>query len=634
MDAGQQQLDADQLDEPIGDRQRQGAPLVGRVDGMFEWLQRHDRPVLVGLAALVVLPLAVAAVAVRSPRWYPIGDTAMTELRVRDVGTRNTPLIGLPGRIGSGAVQGSHPGPLSFYVLAVPYRLLGSSAWALQVATAVFHALAIGLGVLVAYRRGGLRVGLLVALAFAGLVYSYGFALLTSPWNPLLPVLWWVVVLLAVWSVACGDVVMLPVAVAAGSLCAQTHVPYLGMALGFGVFVVVLVALVYRATPAGSAERRRIRQWALGSLGLAMLLWVPPVIDELDNSPGNLATLWKHFTHPTEPPLGLSEAIRTVVRHLDPLWFFRHEVGLGAGIAFLVVWAGSVFAAWRLKSVLWLRLHLVVGVALVLAIYSVSRIFGVNWYYLSLWVWGIMAMASVAVAGTAWTAWTQLAKRSSLQIVDVVDRAMPMILAASLTVAVVVAGSDARRVVPPEEAVWSQLGRLAGPTAAALESGRGAAAGSDGRYIVSWNDPLRFGSQGFGLLDELERRGFDVGVEGAFETPAARHRVMNTQEATAIVHLAIGGNVAVARAIPGGVEVASADSRTVGERAEFLVLRAEVVAQLEESQLTDLVPLVDSNLFKVAIDDRLPLPARPKVARMLELGQEAAVFILPNDAVR
>ena len=39
------------------------------------------------LTAVVVLPLLVALVALRTPRWYPLLDLAMTELRVRDVGT-------------------------------------------------------------------------------------------------------------------------------------------------------------------------------------------------------------------------------------------------------------------------------------------------------------------------------------------------------------------------------------------------------------------------------------------------------------------------------------------------------------------------------------------------------------------
>ena len=78
----------------------------------------------VGLA--IVAPLLAAAIAQRDADWHPVFDLAMTELRVRDVGGRHTPLIGLQGRIGP---TGSHPGPLSFYLLAPVYRIFGSSAF-------------------------------------------------------------------------------------------------------------------------------------------------------------------------------------------------------------------------------------------------------------------------------------------------------------------------------------------------------------------------------------------------------------------------------------------------------------------------------------------------------------------------
>ncbi len=81
--------------------------------------------------AVVVVPLVVAVAVLSARRWYPVLDLAMTELRLRDVGTRRTPLIGLPGRIGTFPDQGSHPGPLSFWLLAPGYRLFGSSAWAI-----------------------------------------------------------------------------------------------------------------------------------------------------------------------------------------------------------------------------------------------------------------------------------------------------------------------------------------------------------------------------------------------------------------------------------------------------------------------------------------------------------------------
>jgi hypothetical protein len=76
------------------------------------------------ITAVLAVPLVIATVAVRSPRWYPLIDLAQIEMRVRDVGLDHPPLVGLGGRIFAGdGTQGSHPGPLSFYLLAPVYRL-------------------------------------------------------------------------------------------------------------------------------------------------------------------------------------------------------------------------------------------------------------------------------------------------------------------------------------------------------------------------------------------------------------------------------------------------------------------------------------------------------------------------------
>src|SRR5207302_957452 len=70
---------------------------------------------------------------------------------------------------------------------------------------------------------------------------AYGAFLLTLPWNPYLPVLWWFVFLLGVWSVIADDLAMLPVAVFAGSMCMQTHISYLGLIGGLGGFTIAVL---------------------------------------------------------------------------------------------------------------------------------------------------------------------------------------------------------------------------------------------------------------------------------------------------------------------------------------------------------------------------------------------------------
>src|SRR5438876_377125 len=94
------------------------------------------------------------------------------------------------------------------------------------------HDVAEGSASWIAFRRGGLRLVLAVAAVAALLVRAYGTPILTEAWNPYLPVMWWLVFVLAVWSIVSDGPPMLPVAVFAGSFCMQTHLPYLGLAAG------------------------------------------------------------------------------------------------------------------------------------------------------------------------------------------------------------------------------------------------------------------------------------------------------------------------------------------------------------------------------------------------------------------
>ena len=204
----------------------------------------------------------------------------MTEFRVRDVFTGDTPLIGLPGRIGEYPDQGSHPGPLSFYLLAPTYRLLGSSSWALEAATVVVHLAAIATALWIGQRRLGWKGVAGVAALLALVIRGYGQVLLTQPWNPYLPLLAWLVVLLATWAVLCGDHRMLIPLVVAATLCAQTHVPYLP--LGVGMVGPWLVATLVTA-PGAARRLPAVRRSLAWSLGVGVVLWMPPLLDQVTN---------------------------------------------------------------------------------------------------------------------------------------------------------------------------------------------------------------------------------------------------------------------------------------------------------------------------------------------------------------
>jgi hypothetical protein len=142
---------------------------------------------------------------------------------------------------------------------------------------------------------------------------------------------------------------------------------------------------------------------------------------------------------------------------------------------------------------------------------------------------------------------------------------------------------------------------------------------------------MYFGSQAYGIVDELERKGFDAGMPELFHVPVTRHRVVNPDDATAAIVIANGMNVERLRNIPGTVEVAFVDPRDADGKAEYDRVRDALVDELEGEGLDDLVPHVDGNLYALAIDPRASQSALRKVSRLLELGAPTAVFVAPPD---
>jgi hypothetical protein len=598
--------------------------------------------VVPALTAVLLVPVVVALAAQHAPPWVPVLDWAQTELRVRDVGGVHTPLIGLPGRIGTFAEQGSHPGPLSFYALAPVYRLLGSSAWAMQAGTVVINAVAIATALWIARRRGGAGLAVALAALLALVMAGYGGRVLTEPWNPFLPVLVWVVFLLAVWSVVTGDVPLLVVVAAAGSFCAQTHISYIGLVAGLGVVAVVAALVEVRHLPGGEPERRRAMRWLLAVAGLGAVLWLPVLVDQVVNRPGNLSVLLRHFGRPPEPPIGLVDAVRTLAPRFDPVLLVRQAIdpgGLGpafdggsswAGLGLVVVWAAAFVVSVRLGHRLLVRLHAVLAVTLVLGTMTTARIFGTVWYYLLLWAWGLVVLMVLA---TGWTAATLVARRIGEPATAAkLARFGVAGLVAVIAVSVVTFTVDAPETRQADAALSDILAELVTPTADALTEGVGAADGRDGRYLVSSHDAVAIGSQSYGLVNELERRGFDVAMHPAFDVIATSHRVIEPGDATARVALATGTYVDRWQAVAGAVEVASVDPRTPAERDEYDRLRTGVIDELEAAGLTELVPAVDENLFGVGTDSRVPPLTRLSVNRMAELGVPTAVFVAPADA--
>src|SRR5215471_15570875 len=97
------------------------APGLARTPCHNRPVTRRGRSARAALIALALLPIAVLLTRVGFQDWHPAGDAAVLALRVAEVGTSHTPLVGPYSRFGW-----AHPGPMLAYSLALPYRVLGN----------------------------------------------------------------------------------------------------------------------------------------------------------------------------------------------------------------------------------------------------------------------------------------------------------------------------------------------------------------------------------------------------------------------------------------------------------------------------------------------------------------------------
>ena len=591
-----------------------------------------DRLVGVAVGAVLALPLVVAAVALRTPRWFPQVDLAQIEMRVRDVFSAHPPTVGLGGRIvGLDGAQGAHPGPLGFYLLAPLYHLFGSSSWALQAAAVVLNVAAVAATLWATHRRWGRTGTVGMGLALAVLMAHYGLHLLTYPWNPYLPVLFWVLFLVTVWGVLCGDLPLLPVAVVAGSLCAQTHLPYVGLVGGLALVVLISLVVGHRWASGDAATRRRIGRWGAGSALLGAVLWLPVVIQQAGGDPGNLTVIVESFRHPQEPAIGYGEGWSILVRHLDVVRLVGVGSGNGTawmGAALVVVWAASAVVAVRLRARDLVALHLVVGMTLVLGLVNAANILGIPWDYLSLWAYGTATLAAVAVVATAARLLAPALERRLGDRREALTWVPAALLGAGLVAALVPTVSDAPdTTVETEQRISDEFAAVFPDTVAAIDGGE-VPGGSEGTLLVSWSDPVSLGGPGLSMVLELERAGYDVGTHDSARLNVRDHRVVDPADADAEIHVAFGvGAVERARAHPGARQIAFVDPRTDAQRQDYTDLRTRLIEGLRRAGLDELVPDVDENLFAVGAHPELPPDLAAPVYIMGTMPQPLSVLV-------
>jgi hypothetical protein len=234
------------------------------------------------------LPFLVLCLVKLSSGWQPTSDDAISSWRAWNVVSPHPTLLGAPTH---GLASAGHPvfapGPMVSWLLALPTHLdpLHGTLWGSAVIGALGAGVAVESGRAAAARRGmALCAGAVLILA------STQVGVVLDPlWTPWIGAVWYLATLAAAWATGCGRLGWWVVVVVAASLTAQAHVIFAIPVAGLCLASAVVGAAVGGGSPSAGGHRR----WIVAGLGCATFLWLPTLIDQVADSPGNITLLWR-----------------------------------------------------------------------------------------------------------------------------------------------------------------------------------------------------------------------------------------------------------------------------------------------------------------------------------------------------
>ncbi len=377
---------------------------------------RLDR-LAVGLVALPVLILAMVTATVSQAPW---GDQAVILLST-DRAASLRQLVGPYSRFGW-----SHPGPLYFYLLALPYKLLGSTERGLAVGSVLLAGLFAVATVAATGALAGPRAARWAAALSLLELAALGPSTVAQVWNPVAIIVPTGTYLVCAAALARGRRWGLPACVTLGSFLVQTDVGTGVLVAGVGGLALAAGAWAVRDA-GGRTGRLAGAGWhpvprtgapiddafgagagwlpvLLGSAILGLVLWLPPLVQEATGHPGNLTELVKFFTS-SPPHQGIAHAVQAIGGALWPPLRGRLDAappGLAAAAAVLAVFLSSVGVvismARRRGRPDAAGLAALAGLGVLAGVVSADRVIGPLLSYLTNWSSAAVLVLALALA--------------------------------------------------------------------------------------------------------------------------------------------------------------------------------------------------------------------------------------------
>ncbi len=503
---------------------------------------------------LVLVPFVVALVRAFGDGSVPSGDEANIAIRALDVFSRHPPLTGLPSTSGlyGGGIQANHPGPIEFYLLAAPLRVLGISAGSLLTAATVNAACGL-IALWAIFRRLGLTAMLWGSVLLLAVIWSAGTAVLTDTLSSNMTMYSLLGAALLMWALIDGDLALMPVTVLVASYAAQQHLAagLVVLALLVVTAVMIVVQIATRVRGGDTTIMATVRRWTPAAGIVGVVCWAPVIGDELSGHPGNLTSIVRFARDNTRATLGLHsgwvQALRaatppTMLGRTDTTGSFFLD-GLGPyrsslGIAVVAALAVTVWSA-RARFAALARLALVALVLLVAGLVNgsnVPRSFEAGRVNLYRWAWAA-AFATYLAVGIAVVFLISRIFASSSPTRLGARYGPPALIAVAALIAASIAGVSGRDDHDPQVPAFAPEKRIAAAVLATVDRRRPVVVIGDGFSATQAIAPY--------VILRLAQAGIDVEVPSAQTGAYGRWRRYRPRSAASAIVISTG-----ARTVP------------------------------------------------------------------------------------
>jgi hypothetical protein len=344
--------------------------------------------------------------------WRPDSDNAAIAARAYQSLSLHPPLVGMTTVAGNGHVL-FDPGPLMFYLLAVPVHLDPSRGlfWGATLLCGAVLSLAIE----AAWSAGLWVAGAVVAFTTLDLLWLTPTVFENMAWNAYFPVPFFMAAVVLAWVVALGRVRWWPVLVFVASVAAQSHLTFVIPSV-----VLTLTALIFGL----HAARLRHLGWLITGVGVGLVCWLAPLVQEVGRGRGNLSALARPDGRGAI--LGFSFGLRWLgaAGSLHPLWLTHLPTGFfpvlgleyahapwfgGLIIALLLCITAATLATGRreLGALGAIALAAAVSEMASFAVFPAGNLLNLSYLINSLWVlsiliWSVVVWAAVSIGLWVW----------------------------------------------------------------------------------------------------------------------------------------------------------------------------------------------------------------------------------------